>query len=57
MPDTIEIATADYERFIAAACAIAEPELEKLVKATIASLRDMDAVGLFGDTAARHLWD
>lgn len=57
MPDTTEIDTADYERFIAAACAVAEPELEKLVQTTIASLRDMDAVGLFGDTAARHLWD
>lgn len=57
MPDTIEIDTADYERFIAAASAAAEPELEKLVQTSIASLRDMDAVGLFGDTAARHLWD
>lgn len=57
MPDTIAIDTADYERFIAAACAVAEPELEKLVQTTIASLRDMDAVGLFDETAARHLWD
>lgn len=57
MPDTIEIDTADYERFIAAAYAVAKPELERLVQTTIASLRDMDAVGLFGDVAARHLWD
>lgn len=57
MPDTIEIDTADYKRFVAAACALAEPELEKLVQTTIASLRDMDAVGLFGDVVARHLWD
>lgn len=57
MPDTIEIDTADYERFVVAACAVADPELERLVQTTIASLSDMDSVGLFGDTAARHLWD
>lgn len=57
MPDKIEIDTADYQRLIAAACFIAKPALEKLVQTTIASLRDMDAVGLFGDVAARHLWD
>ena len=57
MPDKIEIDTANYERLVAAACSIAKPELERLVQTTIASLSDMDAVGLFGDVAARHLWD
>lgn len=57
MPDKIEVDTADYERLVAAACAIAKPVLEKLVQTTIASLSNMDAVGLFGEVAVRHLWD
>lgn len=57
MSDKIEIDIANYERLVAAACSIAKPALERLVQTTIASLSDMDAVGLFGDVAARHLWD
>jgi len=53
----IEVPTADYNRFVDAARAAAVPALEKLVQATIAALREMDAVGMFGDVAARHLWD
>ncbi len=55
--NTIEVATDDYDRFVNAARAAAVPELENLVRAVITELRAMDAVGLFGDVAARHLWD
>lgn len=55
--EIIEITTGDYERFIHAAHAVAAPELEKLAQIAIASLRNMDAVGMFGEIAARHLWD
>lgn len=55
--NTIEVATDDYDRCVNAARAAAVPELENLVRAVITELRAMDAVGLFGDVAARHLWD
>ncbi len=55
--ETIQIPTGDYDRFVQAACAAAATEMEKLVQATISTLRDMDATGMFGDIAARHLWD
>lgn len=55
--EIIEITVGNYERFIRASQAVAVPELEKLVQITISSLRDMDAVGMFGGVAARHLWD
>jgi len=55
--DTTEVPSDAYDRFVHAARAAAAPELDKLVQATIVALRGMDAVGLFGDVAARHLWD
>ena len=55
--NTIQVPSDDYDRFVDAARAAAKPELGKLVQATIAALREMDAVGMFGDVAARHLWD
>lgn len=56
-PETIKVTTDDYDRFVQAARAAAGPELKKLVQATISALREMDAIGMFGDVAARHLWD
>jgi len=55
--ETIQVPTGDYDRFVQAACAAAATEMEKLVQATISTLRGMDANGMFGDVAARHLWD
>lgn len=55
--ETIQVPTGDYDRFVQAACAAAATEMEKLVQATISTLRGMDATGMFGDVAARHLWD
>lgn len=55
--DNIEIDSVDYQNFISAACDVAGPEFEKLVQAVIGSLCEMDATHLFGDVAARHLWD
>lgn len=55
--ETIKVPTDDYDRFVQAAHAAAAPELDKLVQATISALRDMDAIDMFGDVAARHLWD
>ena len=55
--NTIQVPSDDYDRFVDAARAAAKPELGKLVQATIAALREMDAVGMFCDVAARHLWD
>lgn len=55
--NTIQVPSDDYDRFVDAARAAAKPELGKLAQATIAALREMDAVGMFGDVAARHLWD
>lgn len=55
--NTTQVPTDDYDRFVDAARAAAKPELEKLVQVTIAALREMDAVGMFGGVAARHLWD
>lgn len=55
--ETIQVPTGDYDRFVQAACAAAATEMEKLVQATISTLRGMDAIGMFGDIAARHFWD
>lgn len=55
--ETVQVPTGDYDRFVQAACAAAATEMEKLVQATISTLRGMDANGMFGDVAARHLWD
>lgn len=55
--NTIEVAADDYDRFVHAARAAAAPELDNLVRTVITALREMDAVGLFGGLAARHLWD
>lgn len=55
--ETIQVPTNDYDRFVQAACAAAATEMEKLVQATISTLRGMDAIDMFGDVAARHLWD
>lgn len=55
--ETIQVPTSDYDRFVQAACAAAATEMEKLVQATISALRGMNAIDMFGDVAARHLWD
>ena len=43
--NTIQVPSDDYDRFVDAARAAAKPELGKLVQATIAALREMDAYG------------
>ena len=54
---TTEVPSDTYDRFVHAARAAAAPELDKLVQAAIVALRGMEPAGLFGDVAARHLWD
>ena len=54
---TTEVPSDTYDRFVHAARAAAAPEFDKLAQATIVALRGMEPVGLFGDVAARHLWD
>ncbi len=44
-------------QLVNAACAAAALEVDKLVRGVISALREMDAIGMFDDVAARHLWD
>lgn len=53
----IGVTKSAFGQFVKSARQAATPELQKLVQATIYTLCDMDAIGMFDDVAARHLWD
>ena len=44
-------------RLLSAAESAARSEFKRIVEATIADLQSQSPIGIFGDVAARHMWD
>ncbi|MBL0419732.1 hypothetical protein JI739_05150 [Ramlibacter sp. AW1] len=55
--DRTEIDPASVSRLTSAIEGISGPEVDLLVQRVINQLQSRSAVGIFGDVAARHLWD
>jgi hypothetical protein len=53
----VEVSVDSLTRIQSAAEDFARPEIIRIVEAVIADLRSSSAVGLFGELAARHMWD
>lgn len=55
--DTIEVNDDGFLRLQSAVTDFARAEATRIVQAVIADLRDRPAQGMFGEVAARHMWD